>query len=190
MAPTASTRTVLTTETSTGVPHHFVKLHYPRRISRFNRRLRQKNVHNSVAGSGDVANVRFEKFAYLPDALGFTFGKDASAWGFLVREIKPRPFVEGKRFLIPYFALYGGDLKSPDDQPLLVQLIERLQADPQPFVIDEIMVPVLECWAKVVQERGILLESHAQNVLLEIDDDFRLRSRGPSRLRCLDGFPA
>src|SRR5262245_24011467 len=35
VAPTASTRTVLTTETPANVPRHFVKLHYPRRISRF-----------------------------------------------------------------------------------------------------------------------------------------------------------
>src|SRR5207244_6134138 len=75
----------------------------------------------------------------------------------------------------PYFALYGGDLKHPDDAPLLVQLIERLGAEPQSFVTEELMIPVLECWAKVVRERGILLESHAQNLLLEIDQDFRPR---------------
>src|SRR5437660_1548730 len=40
VAPTASTRTVLTTATTGNVSHHFIKLHYPRRISRFNRRLR------------------------------------------------------------------------------------------------------------------------------------------------------
>src|SRR5437867_1919416 len=40
------------------------------------------------------------------------------------------------------------------------------------FVIEEIMIPVVECWAKVVRERGILLECHAQNILLEIDRDF------------------
>lgn len=39
------------------------------------------------------------------------------------------------------------------------------------------MIPVLECWCKVVRERGILLECHAQNILLEIDDNFN-----PSRI--------
>ena len=34
---------------------------------------------------------------------------------------------------------------------------------------------MVECWAKVARERGILLESHAQNTLLEIDRDFRPR---------------
>jgi len=42
VAPTASTRTVLTTETLANAPAHFIKLHYPQRISRFNRRLKRK----------------------------------------------------------------------------------------------------------------------------------------------------
>jgi hypothetical protein len=174
VAPTASTRTVLTTETPANIPRHFVKLHYPRRISRFNRRLRRKNIRNSVEATHDLAYVSFDKFAYLPDSLGFIYGDGGAAWGFLVREQTPRPFQEA-RFLIPYFALYGGDLQYPEDRPLLVQMIERLGAEPQSFVIDEIMIPVLDCWAKVVRERGILLESHAQNLLLEIDSDFRPR---------------
>jgi hypothetical protein len=174
VAPTASTRTVLTTETPAKVPRHFVKLHYPRRISRFNRRLRRKNIRNSVEATRDLAHVKFDKFAYLPDSLGFIYGDGGNPWGFLVREVTPRPFQDA-RFLIPYFALYGGDLRHPEDRPLLVQMIERLGAEPQSFVIDEIMIPVLDCWTKVVRERGILLESHAQNLLLEIDSDFRLR---------------
>jgi hypothetical protein len=172
VAPTASTRTVLTTETPANVPRHFVKLHYPRRISRFNRRLRRKNIRNSVEATRDLAHVKFDRFAYLPDSLGFTYGDGGNPWGFLVRERTPRPFREA-RFLVPYFALYGGDLNHPEDRPLLVQMIEQLGAEPQSFVIDEIMIPVLECWANVVRERGILLESHAQNLLLEIDSDFR-----------------
>jgi hypothetical protein len=174
VAPTASTRTVLTTETPANVPHHFVKLHYPRRISRFNRRLRRKNILNSVEATHDLAHVRSDQFAYLPDSLGFIYGDGGNPWGFLVREGIPRPFREA-RFLVPYFALYGRDLQHPEDRPLLVQMIERLGAEPQSFVIDEIMIPVLDCWAKVVRERGILLESHAQNLLLEIDSDFRPR---------------
>jgi hypothetical protein len=165
---------VLTTQTTGSFPAHFIKLHYPRRISRFNRRLRRKNICNSVQATHDVARVRCDRFAYLPDVLGFAYGDGDNAWGFLVREATPRPF-QGHRLMVPYFALYGGDLQHPEDPPLLVQLIERLGAEPQSFVIEEIMIPVLECWAKVVRERGILLESHAQNLLLEIDRDFSPR---------------
>ncbi|MDB5314010.1 MAG: Siderophore synthetase component-like protein [Gemmataceae bacterium] len=174
VAPTASTRTVFVAGGEQEVPAHFLKLHYPRRISRFNRRLRRKNIHNSVEGSRDLEQVRRDRFAYLPDSLGFTYGGGDNPWGFLVREAVPRPY-QGERFLIPYFALYAGDLKHAGHPPLLVQLIERLGVEPMSFVVDEIMVPVLDCWAAVVRERGILLECHAQNVLLEIDRDFRPR---------------
>jgi hypothetical protein len=172
VAPTSSTRTVLTTDRPTNVPAHFIKLHYPRRISRFNRRFRQKNINNSIEGSRDVASVQFGKFAYLPDSLGFTYGNGGNPWGFLIREATPRPY-QPKRFLIPYFSLYARDLKHPGDVPLLVQMIERFDAEPHSFVIEEIIIPVLECWAKIARERGILMESHGQNVLLEVDEDFR-----------------
>jgi hypothetical protein len=174
VAPTASTRTVFTTRCTQDVPAHFLKLHCPRRISRFNRRLRRKNIHNSIEVSRDLADMRCDRFAYLPDSIGFTYCSGENPWGFLIREATPRPYL-AQRLLIPYFALYAGDLKHPEQPPLLVQLIERLGAEPESFVIDEIMVPVLDCWAKVVRQRGILLESHAQNILLEIDQDFRPR---------------
>jgi len=173
VAPTASTRTVLTVGTSAqAVPAHFLKLHYPRRISRFNRRLRRKNIRKSVESSRDMEHIRLDRFAYLPEVLGFTYGHDRDDWGFLIRETTPRPSRK-ERFLIPYFALYAKDMRDPASPPLLVQLIERLGVDPESFVLEEIMIPVVDCWTKVVRERGILLESHAQNLLLEIDRDFR-----------------
>jgi hypothetical protein len=134
--------------------------------------LRRKNICNSVEVTRDLADFQFDKFAYLPDVLGFTFGEEDIAWGFLVREAAPRPF-RGSAYLIPCFALYGCDLRNPADPPLLVQLIERLGANPESFVTEQIMAPIVECWARVVLERGILLESHAQNTLLELDQDFR-----------------
>jgi hypothetical protein len=171
-AATASTRTVFVMRGSGDVPGHFIKLHYPRKISRFNRRLRRKNICNSVAVTRDLADFHFDKFAYLPDVLGFTFGEEDTAWGFLVREATPRPS-RGSGYLIPCFALYGRDLRNPADLPILVQLIDRSGADAESFVTEQIMAPIVECWARVVRERGILLESHAQNTLLELDQNFR-----------------
>lgn len=88
-----------------------------------------------------------------------------------MRERVPEP--RGTEVLIPCFALFGGDRERPSDTPLVVQLIERLRADPTRFLVDQIMVPVVEWWALVARHRGILLESHAQNTLLELDTDFR-----------------
>ena len=150
VAATASTRTVFAIPHAGDVPLHFLKLHFPHKISRFNRRLRRKNMCNSVAVTRDLADFQLGKFAYLPDVLGFTFGEEDIAWGFLVREAAPRPF-RGPAYLVPCFALYGCDLRNPTDPPLLVQLIERLGADPESFVTEQIMVPIVECWARVVR---------------------------------------
>lgn len=174
VTPTASTRTVFVRKNAAGTPAHFLKLHLPLRISRFNRRLRRKNIENSVAITRDMATVSLERFAYLPDALGVTCGESENAWGFIVREASPRPG-RMSRFLIPCFALYGADLNSPGDPPLLVDMIERLRANPESFILDEIMLPVVQCWIVVARELGVLLESHAQNTLLEVDETFRPR---------------
>src|SRR5205823_273796 len=90
VAPTASTRTVLVLDAD---PPHFVKLHCPRRISRFNRALRRRNIRNSVAVT---CEMRDAGIAHLPDVLGVAFGPDPDAWGFLVRERRPRPVVTGR----------------------------------------------------------------------------------------------
>src|SRR5947208_7045407 len=57
VAPTASTRTVLTLDNDRGVSHHFIKLHYPRRISRFNRTLRRQLSHDSISIARDLTHV-------------------------------------------------------------------------------------------------------------------------------------
>lgn len=175
VAPTASTRTLFAIDGPSGAPPHFIKVHLPRRISRFNRRFRRKKIENSVAVTRDVAHIQMERFAYLPDVLGLAFGEGDEAWGLLVREPVPRPHQEGRRHLIPCFALYGADLNHPDDPPLVVQMIERLGVEPGPFVLNEIMIPLVQCWVKLAREWGILLESHGQNTLLEVDEDFRPR---------------
>ena len=101
VSPTASTRTVFTRQTG-GLPAHFLKLHYPKYVSRFNRKLRRLNIHNSVAVTREMKAIRQPRFAYLPDVLGVIFGEGSDAWGFLVREAAPRPPLDGG-FLILVF---------------------------------------------------------------------------------------
>jgi len=165
VVPTSSTRTVL----SLAVPPHFIKLHLPKRISRFNRRLRTSSVEYSVSISRDLEKVTFNQFAYLPETIGIAYDRNGG-FGFLVREISPRP-LEQDRFLIPYFSLYSQDTKKSGDKPLLVQMIDLRGEDPTSFVLEKILSPLIRAWCVVLKERGILLESHGQNVLLEIDHD-------------------
>src|SRR5438477_6599454 len=54
VSPTASTRTVFRFADHNGFRPHYLKLHFPRRISRFSRRLRRLNIRNSIAITGDL----------------------------------------------------------------------------------------------------------------------------------------
>lgn len=168
--PTSSFRTVLTN--SPDVPQHFIKLHFPKRISRGIRWVNKVTVEIELAVSLELAKIHHPQFGYLPETYGATLGNADSSWGYLIRErtVKP-PALEGHT-LVPLFALYGQDIQKPGDLPLLVQLINHHQVDALDFVIDNLIAPLIETWILVARELGILLIDHGQNVLLELDDNF------------------
>lgn len=56
VAPTSSTRTVMVLD-GQGVPVHFLKLHCPRRISRFTREMSHETVYTETAISQDLQNI-------------------------------------------------------------------------------------------------------------------------------------
>ena len=95
-----------------------------------------------------------------------------TGWGYLVRERNPYPRADYESILVPIFSLYSVDVMQPGDTHLLVQLIEYHDADPLEFLVESVIKPIIESWSEVVQKRGILLDAHAQNTLLELDNKF------------------
>lgn len=167
VAPTASTRTVMTLKEDTP---HFIKLHYPKRISRFHRRLRNNTIKNCLRVSQDLQNLT--DIVYLPETIGVAYGSNKEAWGFIIRECTPRPFQDDECFLIPMFALYSQDMNALNDPPLLIQLIQYCKEDPMTFVLNHIFKPIIRNWCLALTERGFLLEAHGQNTLLELNAKF------------------
>lgn len=163
VSPGASTRTVMYRQ---DLPH-FIKLHYPKRISRFVRRLRKNTIKTCLSVSRDLRNL--PGLAYLPETIGVAYGTNQGAWGFIIRETAPRPFQKKGTFLIPLFALYSQDINALNDPPLLIQLIQHFNEDPIDFVLDHIFKPLIRCWCLALIEKGILLEAHGQNTLLELN---------------------
>lgn len=167
VGPTASTRTILAEMDGR---KFFIKTHLPKRISRFNRRLSATSIQHSIQVSDDLCS------SVLPPDIGFlpeTFGvwQKKSGWGYLIRDIKPFPQVEEQRVLLPLFSLHSPDRFSYADEPLLVQLIKQKKADPIRYTLKNIILPIIRHWCLIAQERGILLESHGQNTLIELDND-------------------
>ena len=109
VAPTASTRTVMTFPEPGDPPCHFIKLHYPRRISRFTRRLRINTIQHCIEVSKDIQHFSIPQFGFLPEIIGMIYGSGKEAWGSIIREFTPRPISENNKFLTPLFCLYAKD---------------------------------------------------------------------------------
>jgi hypothetical protein len=172
VSPMASTRTVYVFRES-NVPAHYLKLHLPRQISRFYRFMRYVTVEFCVAISEDLRNLAHEQFAYLPESLAMAVGDRANGWGLVVRESEPRPKAKNPRGYIPFFALYGKDVRRPTDPPLLAQLIDACGADPVEYACTHLIEPLIATWCHAVRQRGIVFSAHAENVLLEIDAELQ-----------------
>lgn len=173
--PTANARTVFVTAIDgTPVEPHFVKLHYPRRLSRFTRRLRKPVIELQLWVSDELVRVGAP---VLPEVGGGWFGAGSGdrpgdghgedAWGFLLRAA--RPLDPAPAWTVPLFALYGRDLHHPSDPTLLEQLVDAFGEDPTSFVAQRIVVPMVRLWASVARSTGCPLETHGQNTLFAFD---------------------
>lgn len=174
VTPTSSTRTLLTT----GREFNFmVKTDLDKRHYRFIRRLKGGSVDHSVRVSAELSRicsqVSLPEFSFLPESLGIIVGDEEKGAGVLFREIIPRPIIPEKRVIIPYFSLYANDLKHPEDAPLLVQLItaNSAQGEELNFFTNEVIGKVVRNWTRFAIDFGMLLETHGQNTLIEVDEN-------------------
>lgn len=155
-----------------------IKTHLGKRISHFVRRLRASSVLHSIQISRDCAALVRDpqcpkEFAYLPESIGVVHREEDL--GYIVREMRPLPEVNEPRILVPLFALYSHDTKHPDDAPLLAQLITASGQEPLAYFTRYVLDPFMKTWAYAFRTRGLLFESHAQNTLLELDEQYAPR---------------
>ncbi len=176
--PSSSTRTLMV---ESDVPHA-LKVHFPFRISRYGRKMRDEVIEQAVAVSLELENgiASFpESFGFLREVIGVSWKNLQSDtergenWGYLVRDMRPYPATEEKRRYVPGFALYGTDYFDPAAELLLYRMIGS--QDPLEFVLENLMFPVIRHWVEGYRSFGFMLEPHGQNVLLELDQNDRIR---------------
>jgi hypothetical protein len=186
--PSANARTVFV-ERIDGDPvePHFVKLHYPKRLSRFTRRLRRPIISLQLWAAEELLAAGLP---VLPEVAGGVLGDvPEEAWGFLIRESRPRagtvtgpdgdlPEEPGfgadpPHHTVPLFALYGGDIRRPGDPTLLAQLVARSGEDPALWLARRVVTPMVRLWLRAVTRTGCALELHGQNTLFAFDPDAR-----------------
>ncbi|MES3005983.1 MAG: IucA/IucC family protein [Patescibacteria group bacterium] len=175
--PTSSMRTVLAKIENRDI---FIKLSINRYIARSKRKLTSKQIKHGLAVTLDIKDTLSEKpsqlqdFAFLPEVAGMTIAINEEEIGTVIRETKPYPKSKANKGYIPFFALYSTDIHNSSDEPLLAQLLKQNNADPLDFTLEKIIEPVIRHFNYFASERGLLLQAHAQNTLLEIDSDFKI----------------
>ena len=175
VSPTSSTRTLYVRESDRP---HALKVHFPFRVSRYGRRMRDEVVQQAVRVSRELQEgigSLDPQFAFLREVLGVTYknlgsgSKRGENWGYLVRDLEPFPTPDEARPLVPGFSLYGRDFFKPEENLLIFDLIG--ERDPRTYVLEQIMFPIIRHWVDAFLGFGFLLEPHGQNVLLEIGSD-------------------
>jgi hypothetical protein len=171
--PGSSTRTLHVLDWT---PDHAVKVHFPFRISRYGRKMREEVIEQAINVSreleGGIGQLD-RRFAFLREVIGVAHqnlnpdSPRGENWGYLVRDMQPFPVAADHRALVPGFALYGNDFYDPGKPLLLFDLIGA--ADPLEFVLENIMLPIIRHWVGCFLNFGYLIEPHGQNVLFEID---------------------
>lgn len=176
---TSSCRTVLDIASKA-----MFKMHCPYLISRFDRRLGKGTIEHCVSVTKELKDLlgkgKYPKFAVLPDSIGVTFNGE-KGWGYIVRESTPFPPAPdgSKSTMIPMFALYGSDVLDEEAPIVITQMIDkgyelsdkRIEKKDfaKRFTLDEIIFPLIEFFIVAFKEKGILLELHGQNTLIEVD---------------------
>jgi hypothetical protein len=172
VSPSSSTRTLYVHGVD---PPHALKLHFPFRVSRYGRRMRDEVVEQAISVSRELQRglgSMGPRFAFLREVLGVTYQDlrpqttRGENWGYLVREMTPFPATREGRPLVPGFSLYGLDFFEPGKPPLLFELLE--ERDPRTYVLEQIMFPIIHHWVGCFLNFGLLLEPHGQNILLEL----------------------
>ena len=173
VAPSSSTRTLYVLDDDE--ISHALKVHFPFRISRYGRKMRDEVIEQAINISMELESGidrLDEKFGFLREVIGVSYKNldiltaRNENWGYLVRDMQPFPHVAVQRTLLPGFALYGRNYFDPEKSPLFYEIIGS--NDPLAFILEDIMLPIIRHWVDCFLHFGYMLEPHGQNVLFEL----------------------
>jgi hypothetical protein len=172
VAPSANARTMFVLAIDgQPVPAHFVKLHYPKRLSRFTRRLRRPVIALQLWVADELMRIQAPVLPEVGGGVVYDGADPDQAWGFLLREAHPAGADPG--YTLPWFALYGTDVHHPEHPTVLEQLVTASGQSPHQWLVDRLVTPVVTLWVQVLLRTGCAIEPHGQNTLLRLTPDLR-----------------
>lgn len=169
--PTSSMRTVRIKGTN-----YYLKLCYPDKLGRLKRDLNYPHLIsaievteslNHLKNSGRVPDI----FGFMPETGGKILKKGDTEIGFVVREIG---IDIHSYYLVPAFSLFSPDIKNPNDECLLIQLL-RIKRNPIDFLLEDICYPLIDIFFSCAFNEGLIPEMHSQNILYAFDAQFNVK---------------
>lgn len=184
--PSSSTRTLLVW--LDGVPQSavFVKASLDSPLFG-DRRVHRGRAARSVGLSALVAAEIDElpqDLISLPEPLAFA-ARTAPGTGAIIRTI-PRQIFSGDVRVAPLFALLGGE--ETGRQPLLLTMLDRASMSAVDLIERMVCKPFASSWLGLVLKSGLIVEAHAQDLLLELTP--QLQPTGRLYYRDFEGMQA
>jgi hypothetical protein len=130
------------------------------------RRLGARKVARSVGLSmlfDSVSRERDLQVRHFPEPVGFV-PRALPDCGVIVRSI-PESLRRNQIHAVPLFALLGG---VGERVPLLLSLLQQCAENPQELVDRILCRPFAKLWLDLALRQGLLLEAHAQNIMLAL----------------------
>lgn len=162
VAPLANARTVLVLSGLEGLDGKFVKLHYPRRLSRFRRDLTLSQCRFEVAVVEAAAEAGLP---VLPD-LGFVGSIELDV-GAVVRDTVVVGWGPGLEY-VPLFSMYGQRYGQPRSWGRLFELAVAPGDDLASVLVRTVVKPMFLLYRGIYESLGAFPSLHGQNVLLGV----------------------
>lgn len=108
-------------------------------------------------------------------------------WGILFREFKPYPYIDEIEYLIPFFSLFSKEYLpekneiNVNHELIIIQLFKKQTKNIYDFLLEDILFPLFNTYFDALIYGGIELEAHAQNMLISIGNDYKVK-----RIVCRD----
>jgi len=178
VTPTASGRTIQFLDKYN---EDYVKLNYVGVLGRVRRELPFFKAISgpevsSVISAAIENHLLDKKLSILPEigARVLINGKgNKNEWGMVWRENKPLGLDRDKyQFLFPSFSLFSVDRLNNHHYPLLKQIIDFYKYDPEEYVLETILLPLVKCYFNLIEKLGLQAELNSQNLLLGFNDNF------------------
>jgi siderophore synthetase component len=181
VVPTASSRTV---QVLSATASDYIKLHYDGILGRVYRALPFQKAIAGIEITRDL-EVAFSKgdlsqaIAFFPETGTRYMQVPGAPEGSGIGMIWRRNRLAGSRAAMckhvwPLFSLFSTDRLAPLDDPLLVQLIALSGQDPEQYLLENLLFPLVDFYFDLAVGRGLQIECNAQNVMVGLDDAFHI----------------